>query len=86
MKGNPMAVADDIAAALATLTTSVTNTEGVVASAVVAFQGIAAQMVALANDPAAITALAAQLDTGAQNLAAAIPAAPAPTPAPQLRR
>jgi hypothetical protein len=82
MKGNPMAVADDIAAALATLTTSVTNTEGVVASAVVAFQGIAAQMVALANDPAAITALASQLDTGAQNLAAAIPAAPAPTPTP----
>jgi hypothetical protein len=73
-----MATSDDIAAALATLTTSVTNTSGVVQSAVVAFQGIAAQMVALANDPAAITALAGQLDSSAQSLAAAIPAGPPP--------
>jgi hypothetical protein len=73
-----MALADDIAAALATLTTSVTNTDGVMAAAVVAFQGLATQFTALANDPAAVTALAAQLDAQAQTLAAAIPAAPPP--------
>jgi hypothetical protein len=71
-----MALADDIAAALVTLTTSVTNTDGVVASAVVAFQGIAAQMTVLANNPAAIITLASQLDTSAQALAAAVRAAP----------
>lgn len=76
-----MAASDDIKAALDALTTSVTNTSGVVQSAVVAFQGIAAQMKALADDPAAITALATQLDSSAQALAAAIPATP-PAPGP----
>ncbi len=71
-----MANADDIKAALDTLTATVTNTSGVIDSAVAAFEGIAAQMVALADDPAAITALAGQLDSKAQALAAAIPAVP----------
>jgi len=73
-----MAVADDIQSALDDLTTQVTNTRGVVASAVAAFQGIAAQMTALANDPAAIRALSAALTSSANDLAAAIPAAPTP--------
>ncbi len=69
-----MATSDDIAAALDTLTTSVTNMDGVVDSAVLAFQSIAAQMAALANDPDAVKALAAQLDAKAAELAAAVPA------------
>jgi hypothetical protein len=71
-----LSVADDITAALTTLTNSVNNTNGVVASAVVAFQGIAAQMTMLASDPVAIIALASQIDLSAQSLAAAIPAKP----------
>ncbi len=69
-----MATSDDIAAALETLTASVTAMDGAVDSAVVAFQGIAAQMAALADDPAAVRALATQLDAKAAELAAAVPA------------
>lgn len=52
------------------------------ASAVALIQGLAAQLAAIANDPAAVAALAAQLKTSADALSAAIvantPAAPTP--------
>ncbi len=53
------------------------------ASAVSLIQGIAAQLTALKNDPAAITALSTQLASSASALAAAITAnTPAAPPAP----
>jgi hypothetical protein len=74
-----MTVSDDITAAIATLTAYVANTDGVVASAIVAFHGIVTQMTLLANNPAAIIALASQLNASATTLAAAISATPIPT-------
>jgi len=69
---------------LTALTAQVTQNTTVEQSAITLIQGLAAQLVSNANDPAAIAALAAQLNTSATALAAAVtantPAAPtAPT-------
>jgi hypothetical protein len=66
--------------ALAALTTQVTASVGVEASAVALIQGFAAMIADNANDPAAITALAAQMKASADALAAAVAANPAPVP------
>lgn len=52
----------------------VTDTDGVIASAIVAFTNIAAQIVDAAGDKTASLALAADLKAQASALAAAIPA------------
>lgn len=74
---------------LSTLTSEVQENSDVIASAVSLINGIAAQLAAAATDPAAIAALADQLNTSANELAAAVAAntpaaapAPAPTPDP----
>jgi hypothetical protein len=70
---------------LTALTAQVAQNTSVEASAVTLIQGIAAELAAAQTDPAAVAALAAQLNTSATALAAAItantPAAP-PAPAP----
>ena len=69
------------------LQTQVTNTDGVIASAVTAFQGVSAQLaaaIAAANsgDTAALPNLQASLSTATTALATAIAGTPAvPTPA-----
>jgi glutamate-1-semialdehyde aminotransferase len=59
---------------LAALTAQVTQNTTVEQSAITLIQGLAAQLVANANDPAAIAALAASLNTSATSLAAAVTA------------
>jgi hypothetical protein len=59
---------------LETLTQEVAEIGTVVDSAVVLINGLAAQIVALKDDPAALEALAAQLDAKAGELAAAVTA------------
>lgn len=70
--------------ALADLTAAVNKSTTVEQSAITMIQGLAAQIAANATDPAAVSALASQLNAGADALAAAItantPAAPAPAP------
>jgi hypothetical protein len=69
-----------IMADLTALTAQVAANTQVEASAVTLIQGLAAQITALANDPVAIAALAAQLNSSAAALGAAITAnTPAPT-------
>lgn len=58
------------------LTAQVANTKGVVASAVVAFNKLAALIVSLKDDPAAIQALADDLQATSDSLAAAVAATP----------
>lgn len=58
--------------ALATLTAQVTANDDAEASAIALIQGLAAQIAANANNPAAITALAATLKTSADALGAAV--------------
>ena len=71
---------DTMSAELDALTVQVAANIQVEQSAITLIQGIAAQLTALKNDPAAITALADSLKSSADNLAAAItantPAAP----------
>jgi hypothetical protein len=73
-------IPDPLADSLAALSQQVTETTSVEASAVTLIQGLSAQLTEVANDPAAVTALAAKLKTSADALAAAItantPAAP----------
>jgi hypothetical protein len=73
-------VTDPLATSLAALQAQVAQNTQVEGSAVTLIQGIAAQLAASANDPAAISALATQLNTSATALAAAVaantPAAP----------
>jgi hypothetical protein len=68
--------------AVTALTNQVTANTTVEGSALVLIQGIAAQITAAAGNPAQVTALASQLKTSADALAAAVaantPVAPAP--------
>jgi hypothetical protein len=66
--------------ALAALTTQVTASVGVETSAVTLISGFASLIADNSNDPAAINALAAQMQTSAAALAAAVAANPGPTP------
>ena len=56
------------------LTAQVTANTEVEASAVILINGLAAKLLEFANDPAAITALATQLQASADALAAAVAA------------
>lgn len=67
---------------LTALTAQVAQNTTVEASAVTLIQGLAAQITALQNDPAALAALAAQLQTSATALSAAITANTPTPPAP----
>ena len=73
-------------AELTALQAQVAQTDTVIASAVTLIQGIADQLAALKDDPAAISALASDLQNTTAALAAAVaantPSAPAPTPTP----
>lgn len=76
---------DHMTPALEFLATQVTRTKDVVGSAVTLIQGLASQIHAAKDDPAAIAALAQQLHDASDALAAAVAAntpAPDPTPAP----
>lgn len=70
----------NMSAELDSLTAQVHESAAVEASAIILIQGLADQLRAIANDPAAITALADQLNASEQALSAAIvantPAAP----------
>lgn len=70
-----------MSAELERLTTEVTEIGAVVDSAVTLINGLAQQIRDLATDPAALNALADELDTKANALAAAV-AANTPTPTP----
>ena len=59
------------------LTAEVAETKAVVDSAIIFIQGLAAQILALKDDPKAIAALAADLDEKTNELAAAIATPPA---------
>jgi hypothetical protein len=73
---------DPLTQALAELTTQVTQNVTVEGSAVTFIQGLAAQILLYANDPATVTNLAQQLQTSATALATAISAnTPAAAPA-----
>jgi len=63
-----------MAADLTALTAQVATSTTVEASAVTLINGLAAQLLANQNDPAAIAALATQLNTSATALAAAVAA------------
>ncbi len=63
-----------MSAQLETLTQEVAEIGTVVDSAIVLINGLSAQIVALKDDPAALEALAAQLDAKAGELAAAVTA------------
>ena len=60
------------------LTAQVAETNGAIDSAIVLIQGLSARLAAIANDPAAILALAAELDTKELALRDAIASTPAP--------
>lgn len=70
-------------AELVALQAQVAQTDTVIASAVTLIQGIAAQLEAIKDDPAAISALAADLQGTTAALAAAVtantPSGPTPT-------
>jgi hypothetical protein len=70
-----------MSAQLDALAAQVAQTETVEQSAITLIQGLAAQLAAVATDPAAVAALAARLNSSATALAAAI-TANTPTPAP----
>jgi len=63
-----------MSAQLDTLTQEVTEMSTVVDSAIVLINGLAAQIVELKDDPAALQALADSLDAKANSLAAAVAA------------
>lgn len=66
---------------LTALQASVANTATVEQSAIVLLQGLKAQLDAAGTDPVALAALSASLDSGANDLAAAVVAnTPAATP------
>jgi peptidoglycan hydrolase CwlO-like protein len=69
-----------MSAQLDTLKSEVTENTAVIASAVALIEGLSAQILALKDDPVALAALAAELDTSSNALAAAVaantPAAP----------
>jgi hypothetical protein len=67
-----------MSAELEVLKAEVTETLGVAQSAVALIEGLAAKLAEIADDPAAILALAAELDGSANALAAAIAANPVP--------
>ncbi len=67
---------------LAALTTQVTTTTGVEASAVVLINGLAAQLAAAKNDPAKVQAIIDSLNKSSTSLAAAITANSPPTTPP----
>jgi hypothetical protein len=68
---------------LSALTADVANTTSVEQSAITLIEGLAAQIAAAANDPAALAALGDQLNTEAASLAAAVAQnTPTPPPAP----
>lgn len=72
---------ENMTAQLAALQAQVTQTDTVIASAITLIQGIAAQLEAIKDDPAAIAALAADLHTQTDALAAAVAAnTPSTTP------
>lgn len=80
-----LAKGEQVMADLTALTTQVEQNTEVEASAVALIQGLAAQISALSTDPAALQALADQLNGSAADLAAAVAAntpPPAPAPAP----
>jgi len=58
------------------LTVEVTEMGTVIDSAILLIQGLAARLEEIADDPAAIRALATELDTQADELAAAVAAVP----------
>jgi len=64
------------------LTVEVAEMATVVDSAILLIEGLAARLEEIADDPAAIRALAVELDTKAAELAAAVAANPVP-PAPE---
>lgn len=70
-----------MSAELDALTLEVADTNTIMQSAIVLIQGLAAQLQAIANDPAAILQLAADLDAQSDALAAAV-AANTPPPVP----
>lgn len=63
-----------MSAALSALTTEVAETKTVMQSAVTLINGLSAKITELKDDPVAIAALAAELDTTSNDLAAAISA------------
>ena len=65
------------------LTVEVTEMGTVIDSAILLIQGLAARLQEIADDPAAIRALATELDTQADELAAAVAAVP-PLPVPPV--
>ena len=67
-------------AELVALQAQVAQTDTVIASAITLIQGIAAQLEAIKDDPAAIAALAADLHTQTDALAAAVTANTPTTP------
>ena len=72
---------NEMSAELDALTLEVADTNTIMQSAIVLIQGLAAQLQAIANDPAAILQLAADLDAQSDALAAAV-AANTPPPIP----
>lgn len=78
---------DKIMADLTVLQAQVTKSTEVVASAVVLINGIAAKLESMKNDPAQIQALADELRTDNESLAAAVAAnTPAEPPVPESLR
>jgi len=73
---------NEMSAELDALTLEVADTNTIMQSAIVLIQGLAAQLQAIANDPAAILQLAADLDAQSDALAAAVAAPPPTTPIP----
>jgi uncharacterized membrane protein len=71
-----------MSAELDALALEVAETNTIMQSAVVLIQGLSEQLIAIANDPAAILQLAADLDAQSDALAAAISAAPPLPPVP----
>ena len=70
----------NMTAELVALQAQVAQTDTVIASAITLIQGIAAQLEAIKDDPAAIAALAADLHTQTDALAAAVTANTPTTP------
>lgn len=62
------------------LTAEVTETRTIIDSAILLIQGLAARLEEIADDPAAIQALADELNVKSEALAAAIAAVPPVTP------
>lgn len=67
---------------LSALQTAVENATTIEESAITLIQGLADQLAAAATDPAAVQALADQLNAEAQKLADKVAANTTPTPAP----